>query len=401
TTSRKEYADESGNNGTTDRWLDDHFGSSDESDIVETSKTRTGKNVINVSRTGRTSTPISAISGDYHSVDRRNRLQQRSSKSGQRYTSTANYYAKDSRSPSPTDYYRPSSRASRIKEDASVQASLSDDEERSNDFKGRTQKISFEKQDRSRRTDSRADSRSETPSRPERTFYFGDDSHQRREHRSDKQIIEEYLNKQKYSTEETHRKSDYNNNEDSRGYVTANIHSNSKSTLNNRVLDESKFDDNFERSFKGDKERDDVEHNLNRFMDWDNHYKSIKSTEEKPYWESTEPKSLNSSEYIHPVIQDDFYSSKRDPLSRQRNFDSYVSPPPLYSDTDYKYRPSTSPPTSSGDTWTKYKTRTRSPLFRSSSPTDNFPKFSPLSTNALQIKSFTDSYANGRNHSSN
>ncbi|CAG2182599.1 unnamed protein product, partial [Oppiella nova] len=111
----------------TDRWLDDHFGSSDESDIVETSNTRTGKNVINVSRTGRTSTPISALSGDYRSVDRKSRSQQKTSKSGQRYTSTANYYVRDSsRSPSPAaDYFRPSSRASR-REDASVQASLSD-----------------------------------------------------------------------------------------------------------------------------------------------------------------------------------------------------------------------------------------------------------------------------------
>ncbi len=109
------------------RWLDDHFGS-DESDIVETSKTRTGKNVINVSKTGRTSTPVSAYSGEYYSTDKSKKVShQKQSKysSPQKYTTTATYYVKDSRTPSPNEYYiRPSTH---FKEDASVQASLSDD----------------------------------------------------------------------------------------------------------------------------------------------------------------------------------------------------------------------------------------------------------------------------------
>ena len=100
------------------RWLDDHFGDSDESDIIETSKTRTGNNVINVSRTGRTSTPIA----DYQSIERSKKRSQKVTKSPQKYTTTATYYVKDSRSPSP-DYNRP---ASQMKGDASVQASFSD-----------------------------------------------------------------------------------------------------------------------------------------------------------------------------------------------------------------------------------------------------------------------------------
>ncbi|XP_054166365.1 uncharacterized protein LOC128963865 [Oppia nitens] len=397
-------------NKKTDRWLDDHFGSSDESDIVETSNTRTGKNVINVSRTGRTSTPLSTYSRDYPSIDRtRSRTQhQRTSKMDQKYSTSANYYAKDlrSRTPSPThDYYRPQSQ---MKGDASVQASLSDDEDRANDFR-----TTIEKRDLS--SSRRVDSRSETPNRPpEKTFYFGDDNHQRREMRSDRQVIEEYIRKKKSqpmntsSDSESKRKSDYNNNEwnrDTTGYVSANVESNVKSTVNNKVVTDSSTKENFEKSFK---DWDEVETNLNRFMDWDKHYKSVKSSEEKPYW-SSEPKS--SGEYIHPVIQrepDDYYSSiRKDPMSRQRNFDSYVSPPPLYSNnttSDYKYK-SYSPPSSpiggvSGGTWTKSKARTHSPLYRSSSPTgDSFPRFSPLSTNALQIKNFTEAYSNGRKHS--
>jgi len=120
------------------RWLDDHFGS-DESDIVETSNTRTGKNVINVSKYGRTASPITPYSGEYRSIDRSKNVshQQKVSKhshsSPQKYTTTATYYVKDSGSPSPrsspnyasNEYYvRPSSQ---FREDASVQASLSDE----------------------------------------------------------------------------------------------------------------------------------------------------------------------------------------------------------------------------------------------------------------------------------
>jgi len=117
------------------RWLDDHFGS-DESDIVETSNVRTGKNVINVSKSGRTASPMSAYSGEYHSIDRSKNVshQQKLLKqsSPQKYTTTATYYVKDSRTPSPRSspytspeyYVRPSSQ---FKEDASVQASLSDE----------------------------------------------------------------------------------------------------------------------------------------------------------------------------------------------------------------------------------------------------------------------------------
>ena len=71
---------------------------------------------------GRTSTPISAISGDFHSIDRSKKRSQRTTKIPQKYTTSATYYVKDSRSPTP-DYNRPASQA---KGEASVQASLSD-----------------------------------------------------------------------------------------------------------------------------------------------------------------------------------------------------------------------------------------------------------------------------------
>lgn len=233
--------------------------------------------MISVSRMGRTSTPISAISGDFHSIERSKKRSQRTTKSPQKYTSTATYYVKDSRSPTP-DYNRP---GSQVKGEASVQASFSDvsqllvvhisyhslfdlqDDQRFND--SRTER-------RERSTDY---VRSETPNRPEKTFYFGEDDYQRKEQRSDRQIIEEYLNKQKTVEKENKSGNDLNNNEDWKGsgYVAANTSSRVRSTVNDRVINDSATTDNFERSFKDRKERNEVEDNLNRFMDWDNHYK--------------------------------------------------------------------------------------------------------------------------------
>ncbi len=71
---------------------------------------------------------MSAYSGEYYSTDRSKKVSQQKQlkhSSPQKYTTTATYYVKDSRTPSPNEYYiRPSTQ---FKEDASVQASLSDD----------------------------------------------------------------------------------------------------------------------------------------------------------------------------------------------------------------------------------------------------------------------------------
>ncbi len=131
-----------------------------------------------------------------------------------------------------------------------------------------------------------SDFRSGTSNRPEKTFYFGDENTQRRNYRNDRQ---EYLNQQNtqqknYSVEKdsnikellkSNKQNIYRSSDDWKdsGYMSANVKTRTFSSLNDRVINDSKTNENFERSFKDDFERIDAHQDLNRLMDksWVSH----------------------------------------------------------------------------------------------------------------------------------
>lgn len=204
------------------------------------------------------------------------------------------------------------------------------------------------------------------------------------------------------------RKKDY----EERGFVGGNIQTRNKSIVNDRVVRDNTTKESFGQQFQNADEKDNVFRNFDEILEKSSHYVSKlfnvasftlvltfndvfvqKFEDSKP---SRSPTSNEIQHYIHMSNG----TSRKDPASRQRNYD--YSPPPLSSyslgnirDTNVSrssYRTSTKAdndlPPSSGGTWTKSKGK----KLTLDTKQDDFPEFSPL-LSPSEIKNFTEAFS--------
>ncbi|RWS10574.1 uncharacterized protein B4U79_11132 [Dinothrombium tinctorium] len=390
----------------TNRWVANHFGSDYGSETIERSRTKAGGNIINIEMTSSRRPVLHHKNSERHSKHSVVAVKQQQDEysSPSRQSNKSVYYVREpqakyskeyeKRQMAMDDYYSSKNLAHHsyrrvrnvpiMKEDASVQASLSDD---TSDGDHSDDETLLKGRDRNN-------------NKPTKTFYFGDDLSHLNDKTKESQLNSRVINKSEaksYFFHEVDNKPFRSLSPSSvdEGFVSATLQSRDRPYGSPEEREYPSFGRFVDHSAKG------VERTINISIEND----------DRP--------SFDSRSYTHPIKVDSSLNTyRKDPNSRQRSTDSRTMSTPLPPSMNRSRTPipelvraeerddhtshyGASSPTSGSGTWTKHKGRKLAPLYTSTSPSlGDWPEFSPL-TSPSEIRNISNPFAEKSRGSSN